>query len=111
VSPEVAMKRKYNGSVDLWGVGILAFELITGHVPFKDPNKDKHLSNIINCDQYNILYPKWMETEARDFIGKLLKKDPLLRITVRQALQHPFIKKYQATEVIPSDIGDLIYLK
>jgi serine/threonine protein kinase len=34
----------------MWSVGILTFELLTGRVPFKDPNKQTHLNNIVKCD-------------------------------------------------------------
>lgn len=74
VSPEVALKKKYNGSVDLWCIGILTFELLTGYVPFKDPNKQQHLDNIINCEQVQILYPSWLDVDAKDFISRLLRK-------------------------------------
>lgn len=110
VSPEVALKRDYNGSVDLWSVGILTFELLTGHVPFKDQNKQTHLDNIANCDKYDILYPGWMQPEVKDFIGRLLKKEPLIRMTLKEAFNHPFIKKYQTAEAIPNDIGDLVFI-
>jgi aurora kinase len=95
VSPEVAQMKHYNGSVDMWSLGILAFELLTGHVPFKDQNKQTHLDNIINCDKYDILYPGWISAEAKDFISRLLKKEPLLRMTVNEAMNHPFMRKYQ----------------
>ena len=35
MSPEMIMRKPYNYKVDIWGLGILLFELIQGHVPFQ----------------------------------------------------------------------------
>lgn len=35
VSPEMKDKGEYNTSVDLWSIGILAFELLAGFPPHK----------------------------------------------------------------------------
>lgn len=93
----------------MWSVGILAFEMLTGHVPFKDQSRKVHLENIVDCENREILYPGWMSGEAREFIGRLLRKEPLMRMTVQEAMNHPFIKKYQTAEIIPNDIGDLVF--
>lgn len=34
LSPELINAGKYNESVDLWAIGVLTFELLTGHMPF-----------------------------------------------------------------------------
>jgi serine/threonine protein kinase len=33
-SPEVIENKGYNESVDVWGVGVLAYELLVGRAPF-----------------------------------------------------------------------------
>jgi serine/threonine protein kinase len=78
-------------------------------VPFKDVNKQTHLSNIVKCDPTSIVYPVCIKEDAQDFIGRLLKKDPGLRMNVREAIQHPFITQYQKTEYILNDIGDIVH--
>jgi serine/threonine protein kinase len=34
MSPEIASGKDYDHTVDLWSIGILAFELTTGETPF-----------------------------------------------------------------------------
>lgn len=109
VSPEVIEKKPYDGSVDMWSIGMLTFELLTGRVPFKDANKQTHLSNIARCDPSDIVYPAWLKPEAKDFISRLLRKNPVLRMTVKEAIQHPFITQYQKIEYISNDIGDVVH--
>jgi serine/threonine protein kinase len=43
VSPEVLEGVKYGGEVDLWGVGVMAYEMLVGRVPFRiDCERDLH---------------------------------------------------------------------
>lgn len=39
-----------------------------------------------------IEYPSEMSQTAKDFIDKLIRKNPKERITAQHALSHPFIK-------------------
>ena len=39
VSPEVIKGLNYDKSVDLWGIGVLIFELSSGHTPFEGIDK------------------------------------------------------------------------
>jgi serine/threonine protein kinase len=35
VSPELLKRKSYNNKIDVWGLGILAYELLFGRVPFE----------------------------------------------------------------------------
>ena len=37
---------------------------------------------------------KKLSKESRDFVNKLLQKDPEKRMTIKQILEHEWIKKY-----------------
>jgi len=39
-------------SVDVWSIGVLAYELMMGKAPFEDPNKQKTKSLIINVKNH-----------------------------------------------------------
>lgn len=43
VAPEIIRSMGYNKSVDYWAFGILIFELLVGHTPFKVKNDTQHL--------------------------------------------------------------------
>jgi len=36
VSPEMKDEGKYTSKVDLWSLGVLTFELLTGNAPFRE---------------------------------------------------------------------------
>jgi serine/threonine protein kinase len=61
VSPEVASGNYYSFEVDIWAIGVLAFELTVGVAPFYDPGdlKDKQatLAKIIKVGYRLVLIP------------------------------------------------------
>ena len=84
--PEVLRRPRFRDTKsDVWGVGIVCYILITGYLPWKD-RKDvliKHYNPIKNCSP-----------EARDFISKMLEFDFSRRLTIDQALEHPWINNF-----------------
>jgi serine/threonine protein kinase len=63
-------KRPYDGSVDVWSIGILCFEFLTGHPPFEaDTNEDTY-ARIRNL---NVNYPSYLSETAVNFISSILK--------------------------------------
>jgi len=45
-SPEILLGRRYDEKIDLWAVGILAYELYFGSIPF-DIKREKDLVRIV----------------------------------------------------------------
>ena len=83
----VTKGHKHDHGVDIWAVGVLTIELLTGHSPFApDSNKynknaveKKTQENIMNCN-----YKMWPDfnPEAKDLVSKILVKDPKERATI-----------------------------
>lgn len=63
-------------SVDLWCLGVLTFELLTGKAPFYHLSRKETMKKILNVESESIVYPESMSTQAVDFIDKLIRKDP-----------------------------------
>nr|KJB48534.1 hypothetical protein B456_008G074300 [Gossypium raimondii] len=62
-----------------------------------------HRSYSTEADVWSIAPWPSLSSEARDFVKRLLNKDPRKRLTAAQALSHPWIKKYNDVKV-PLDI-------
>lgn len=78
--------------VDVWSVGVLCYELCTGHAPFESTkSREETYRKILNVD---LKFPKYLSSEVKDFISKLLTKKPEDRMSLEQALSHPWIRKY-----------------
>ncbi|KAG5850892.1 calcium/calmodulin-dependent protein kinase type IV [Anguilla rostrata] len=92
-APEILRGNAYGPEVDMWSVGVILYILLCGFEPFFDPRGDQYMySRILNCD-YEFVSPWWDEVSlnAKDLVSKLIVQDPLKRLTVQQALQHPWV--------------------
>jgi serine/threonine protein kinase len=94
--------KPYDSAVDIWGLGILLYELLTGRPPFETESIQDTYTNI--CKE-EIVFPKDISPEAQDLITQvwrsycylsfqLLQKDAIKRASLEDALAHPFFKKY-----------------
>ncbi|XP_020782141.1 calcium/calmodulin-dependent protein kinase type 1D [Boleophthalmus pectinirostris] len=92
VAPEVLAQKPYSKAVDCWSIGVIAYILLCGYPPFYDENDSKLFEQILKAD-YEFDAPYWddISDSAKDFIGRLMEKDPSKRYTCEQALRHPWI--------------------
>ena len=91
LAPEIIKEAGHDERVDIWCIGVLLFELITGRVPFQGKDIETLKSNILHL---KIAWPKEMNPDAKDLISKILKLDPNQRLPLEDMLQHPFFLKY-----------------
>ncbi|XP_028939893.1 calcium/calmodulin-dependent protein kinase type IV-like [Antrostomus carolinensis] len=92
-APEVLHGCPYGPEVDMWSVGVITYILLCGFEPFFDPRGDQYMySRILTCD-YEFVSPWWDEVSlnAKDLVRKLIVLDPQKRLTVYQALEHPWV--------------------
>lgn len=102
----------YDNSVDLWACGCVFLEMILGIVPFDansevkilhqqfsllgTPPREKwpELPSTVNIGNFQStlreVVPSEIDEKGIDLIEKLLSFSPLLRISAKQALKHPF---------------------
>ena len=90
MAPEIIGSENYDYSVDIWSLGILLYELLMGHSPFKDKNAKNIMSNII---MHQLKYEKNISDDCKDLINKLLEVNPEKRIDIKGILSHKFIQK------------------
>ena len=91
LAPEMINSKGHDEKVDIWCIGVLLFELITGRVPFQGNDIDTLKYNIRTM---KISWPSDISSEAKDLISKILKYNPYDRLTAEEILNHTFIRKY-----------------
>lgn len=91
LSPELVGGHSYDYHVDIWAVGILLFEFLTGNPPFETAGQDETKQKIL---RNNITFPTWMNPDAIDLITSLLQTDPTARMALSQVRHHPFIEQH-----------------
>jgi len=94
VAPEVLLQKPYGKAVDLWSIGIITYLLLSGSLPFDDP-VEREVARQTIYESVEFCKPIWekISKEAINFIERLLVKDPENRMTLEQALEHPWLVK------------------
>ena len=94
MAPEIVGSENYDYSVDIWSLGILLYELLYGHSPFKASNTK---NVILNIKTHELIYDdtnKKISKSCKDLIQKLLVTNPQKRLKIKDILEHPFVKKH-----------------
>ena len=97
IAPEV-LKRKYNEKCDTWSVGVLLHLLLVGKAPFEGGNLTDTL-NKIRKGKFNTNDEVFLKSseEVQDLIKKLLEVKVDKRLSAKEALEHPWFTKFDAT--------------
>ncbi|CAH2038876.1 unnamed protein product [Thlaspi arvense] len=100
MAPEVARGERQGKESDIWAVGCTMIEMVTGSPPWIGADSTDPVSFL-----YRVGYlgespelPSSLTEQAKDFLGKCLRKDAKERWTATQLLNHPFLKTKQNTE-------------
>jgi serine/threonine protein kinase len=110
--------KKYSTPIDIWSVGCIFAELATGKPIFAGDSEIDQLFKIFKVlgtpdedsypgisllPDYKNTFPKWrrldlgdevhgINDEGIDLLSQMLAIDPLLRISARNALKHPYLQ-------------------
>jgi len=106
MAPEV-IEGSYDLKCDLWSVGIIAFILLMGYMPFT--GSDEQVKASIAAGRYRIDQARWskLSENSRIFVKALLVVDPNERLSAEQALKHPWIEERNSVRVTEeSDLDD-----
>lgn len=91
LAPEMIKEIGHDATLDIWCIGILMFELLTGNVPFRGKDFQSLNENILNL---KIQWPKDINIDAKNLISKILRPDPKDRLSLVNMLKHQFFTKH-----------------
>lgn len=94
LAPELLQRNTYGMSVDVWAVGVIAFVLLCGCLPFNDDNKFIENTPSAAMLQFTLHFPSWsseLSSSSKDLLRRLLDINPKTRITASEALEHPWL--------------------
>lgn len=87
MAPEVYFNEPYNGKADVWSLGTMLFQLLTGQLPFQ-ASTHKELQKKLNSCDYQIPKDIKLSSECISFISDCLQKDPSKRSSLRTLTNH-----------------------
>ncbi|GAV84603.1 Pkinase domain-containing protein [Cephalotus follicularis] len=91
MAPEVILQTGHSFSADIWSVGCTMIEMATGKPPWSQQYQEVAALFHIGTTKSHPPIPEHLSTEAKDFLLKCLQKEPNLRPTAADLLQHPFV--------------------
>ncbi|XWS29197.1 hypothetical protein CRYUN_Cryun24cG0007900 [Craigia yunnanensis] len=111
VAPEV-LKRRSGPESDVWSIGVITYILLCGKRPFWDKTEDGIFKEVLK-NKPDFRRKPWptISNSAKDFVKKLLVKDPRARLTAAQALSHQWVREGGNASEIPVDISVLNNLR
>uniref|UniRef100_A0A8C7RNI9 Protein kinase C n=1 Tax=Oncorhynchus mykiss TaxID=8022 RepID=A0A8C7RNI9_ONCMY len=77
IAPEILQEMLYGPSVDWWALGVLLYEMLSGHAPFEAENEDDLFESILNEE---IIYASWLSADAVNILKAFLTKNPARRL-------------------------------
>ena len=97
-APEKLCGKAHNRSVDIWALGIMCFEMLSGSHPYFRMTGEEILEDIDDYGPPSLddEYPQ----EVQDFIAACVALDPNERPSAEQLLEHKFLAKVASADEI-----------
>ena len=95
MAPEIFENKKYNHKVDIWSLGILLFELLHGHSPFRGASVLDIYKNILRG---KIQFKKSVCPLAKNLILQILQFKMKKRPDIKSIMKHPYMFKFKIND-------------
>ncbi|XP_015888950.3 serine/threonine-protein kinase ATG1a [Ziziphus jujuba] len=93
MAPEIIKNQKYDAKADLWSVGAILFQLVTGRPPFEGTSQFQLFQNILASTE--LRFPcgavEGLHPECVDLCRSLLRQNPVERLTFKEFFGHKFL--------------------
>lgn len=93
MAPEILQSKRYDAKADLWSVGTILYQLVTGQPPFLGQSPAQLLRNIEKSNDLQFPAPILAELhpDCLDLCRKLLRRNPVERLSFEEFFNHNFI--------------------
>lgn len=95
MAPEVIMSLQYDAKADLWSIGTIIFQCLTGKAPFQAQTPQQLKQFYEKNIDLKPKIPEGTSPELRDLLMRLLKRNAKDRIEFEDFFTHAFLKKFK----------------
>ncbi|PVZ97267.1 hypothetical protein BB558_006778 [Smittium angustum] len=95
MAPELFSKKSYSYKIDFWSLGVILYEIFVGKLPFDGDSAEKIRKKILENE---VVWPKVIPTQLKDFLNKLLQKNQNDRMSWEELVNHPFLFSEETEE-------------
>ena len=104
-SPEMVEGKGVDYRCDIYGIGLIIYELVTGQPAFRAKNiKDLYELIIQNKINFNV---SGLNGDIKDLLQKILVKDPNKRYVLDDIKKHPYFKGIDFNKVVRKEYGKI----
>ena len=91
MAPEVILQEGYGTAADIWSLGCVVIELVTGKRPWVELENNVQVMFKVGTGNSPAI-PEWLGRDGKDFLGCCLVHDPTRRSAAGQLLGRLFVK-------------------
>ncbi|KAM9147303.1 serine/threonine-protein kinase PAK 6 [Pangshura tecta] len=91
MAPEVISRAPYTTEVDIWSLGIMVIEMVDGEPPYFSDSPVQAMKRLRDNSPPKLKNSHKTSPVLRDFLERMLTRDPLERATAQELLDHPFL--------------------
>ena len=88
IAPEILNGKSYGKEADIWSLGVILYELVSGKTPFEEEDERNTVKRIIAG---NYQFPSSFSPLLKHLLTKIFNLNPQERPTASQILEHPWL--------------------
>ncbi|CAH1999885.1 unnamed protein product [Acanthoscelides obtectus] len=92
VSPEMLSESSSSPASDLWALGCIIYQMVSGVMPFRGRSEFLIFQKILNLEYE---YPDGFDPQAKDLVQKLLVKNPIERLGATDEAPYTSIRQHE----------------
>ena len=100
MAPEVILEKPYSFEVDIWSLGCIVYEMVSGIKPYYDMNPFNAMLKMAQCTNplehadeniKDIFYDK-NNRNLLDFVNKCWRQNNMFRPSAKELMEHKFLE-------------------
>ncbi|XP_013164904.1 PREDICTED: serine/threonine-protein kinase unc-51 isoform X2 [Papilio xuthus] len=110
MAPEVIMSLKYDAKADLWSLGTIVYQCLTGKAPFQATTPHELKAFYENSVDLQPKMPAGTSPELCNLLIGLLRRNPRERMPFEMFFNHPFLQRPRTASAtsLDTDLPDIL---